>query len=134
MVLYLRLPPPPREPPPREPPKLDDPRLLLARALLPLKPPEPPLKALELRDPPPPPEVLRFPTRSPPLRSPLLALRSLAPGWRSAAPPARSEFPLEPRSVFPACCLPPNCPWFWRALSRRFAIESPRAVPPYLLA
>src|SRR6185437_12166015 len=55
-VRYLRLPPPPpRPPPPRPPPKLDEPRELLALALAPLNPDEPPPKALRL---PPPPETL----------------------------------------------------------------------------
>ena len=64
---------------------LDEPRALLARALFPLDPPEPPPKAPELRDPPPP-EVLRLPTRSPP---PLLLLAP-APRFPASLPELRS--------------------------------------------
>src|ERR1700758_4601720 len=101
---------------------LEDPRELLARALLPLEPPEPPPKALEFRDPPPP-EVLRLPTRSP---LPRFALLSLVPTLRLPAslPPALRSPPLcwrfsvslrsrppgcrVPRELrSPACCKPP---------------------------
>src|SRR5215831_15260799 len=109
---YLLRPPPLRPPPPREP-ILEDPRELLARALDPLNPPEPPPKASPPLDPPPE-ETLRSPTRfAPPLAppDPRLPPRSMVPAW---AP----------------CPLPPNWPWFCRALACRLLIESPRAVPP----
>src|SRR5258706_2323956 len=112
-LFHLRLPPPP----PRLPPllMLDEPRELLARALLPLDPPEPPPNALEFRDPPPP-EVLRLPTRSPLPRLALLLLapaprvaESLSPYLRSLAA-GRSRFPEAPRSPLLACCRPPGEP------------------------
>src|SRR3982074_828669 len=94
---------------------LDEPRELLARALLPLDPPEPPPKALEFRDPPPP-EVLRLPTRSP---FPRLALWLLAPPLRFPACLApelrslavgRSRFPEALRSPRLGCCPAPGEP------------------------
>src|ERR1051325_3163037 len=132
-MAYLRRPPPPR--PPRDPPRapiLDAPRELLARALDPLNPPEPPPKAPPPLDPPPE-DTLRLPMRSPPPPP------RFAP--RPSAPPA-PRFPAPdcwrpPRSIVPACApCPrlPNCPWFWRALACRLPMESPRAVPPYLFA
>src|SRR6267142_706656 len=80
-----------------------------------------PCSWIDYRRRPPPPlepdDTLRLPTRSP--------------------PPPRSMLPaccLPPRSIAPPCCLPPICPWFWRAFACRLDMESPRAVPPYLLA
>src|SRR5215469_16193308 len=138
MISYLRRPPPPpppRPPPPRELPMLEAPRELLARALLPLR--EEPPKASPLRDPPPA-DVLRLPTRSPPpLRFPPLSLvpalgRFPPRSPRSPSPPPRFA-PLSPAP--PAARLPtPPCCCRWRAFAWRFAMESPRAVPPYLLA
>src|SRR5215467_9011190 len=97
---YLRRPPPP--PPP--PLMLEEPRELLDRALLPLKLPAPPLKALEFRELPPL-GTLRLPTRSPPPPPP----RSPPPPPRfdpaASRPPSR--FPPALRSETPACCRPP---------------------------
>src|SRR6267143_4228234 len=106
-----------RPPPPREPPILEEPRELLARALLPRVRLESPLRPPPLELALEPDDTLRLPTRSP--------------------PPPRSMLPaccLPPRSIAPPCCLPPICPWFWRAFACRLDMESPRAVPPYLLA
>jgi len=92
-------------------------RELLARALLPLVRLEAPLRPPPLELALEPDDTLRLPTRSP--------------------PPPRSMLPaccLPPRSIAPPCCLPPICPWFWRAFACRLDMESPRAVPPYLLA
>src|SRR5215469_11300697 len=131
---YLRRPPPRPPPPPRDP-MLEAPRELLARALPPLIPPEPPPKAPPpLEEPPEPDETLRLPTRSPPPPPPRFDPKPLAPSDpRLPAPDCRPP----PRSMLPACApcpRPPSCPWFWRALAWRLPMESPRAVPPYLLA
>ena len=70
-----------------------------------------------------------------------LLLRALLPLY-----PPEPPNPLEPRDPPPLETLrlptrsppppppPPRCDWFWRACDWRVAIESPRAVPPYLLA
>src|SRR5262249_44866917 len=77
-----------------------------------------------------PPDTLRSPTRSPPPPPRFPPPRS---------PPARSPAPADclpaPRSIDPACCpLPLNWLWFWRAFACLLDMESPRAVPPNLLA
>src|SRR5690348_5098403 len=127
---YLRRPPPPLRPP--RDPMLDAPRELLARALDPLIPPEPPPKAPPPLDPPPE-ETLRLPTRSPPPPPRFAPTLFAPPAPRLPAPDCWRP----PRSIVPACApcpLPPNCPWFCRALACRLPMESPRAVPPYLFA
>ena len=89
---------------------LEAPRELLARALFPLKPPEPPPK--------PPPLALGLEPRLAEL-APAERLLAVAPPevrapcWLALAPPR-------------ACCCP--------ALAWRVERESPRALPPYLLA
>src|SRR5436190_15964107 len=142
-------PPPPRlkPPPPREP-KLDEPRLLCSRALEPLNLSEPP-NADSL--PPFARGTSRCPMRSPPAPAArLLALaprsRAAAPAWLArsrAAPPA---WPARSRAAVPAWLARSRAAPAWpatpdvptgRALCRaawRLAIESPRAVPPYLFA
>src|SRR5690348_759664 len=112
---------------------LEAPRELLLLAPEPLNPP-PPLKALELREPPSL-ETLRLPTRSP---FPLELRLPVPPACRLAEPAL---------SRMAACCglpvlllrvpAPPFCRFVgrdWRAFCCRFAIESPRAVPPYCRA
>ena len=106
---------------------LEAPRLLLARAELPLAPPEPPPNALLLRElavgee-----ETLRFPMLSPPPRF-------IVPAW---APPRLALVlltpapPVPPRFIVPAWA-PPRVPW---AEVCRADGEVPRAVPPYLFA
>src|SRR6516165_4592034 len=125
----LRPPPPPRLPPP--PPRLpilEAPRELLARAELPLVPPPPP-RAFPREPPPPPDDTLRLPTRSPPPPPPRFAPRSLVPALGRLPPrsPAPPRSPTPPRLPAPPCC---RC----RAFAWRFAMESPRAVPPNLSA
>ncbi len=90
---------------------LDEPRALLDRALLPLYPPEPPPKAL-----------LFAPVLFGMSRLPMLLLPPLPARLAVLLPPARSLTAAPPRL---ACC---------PALACRFAVEPPRAVPPYLLA
>src|SRR5262249_24146342 len=105
---------------------LDEPRELLDRALLPLKPPEPPPKALELREARP--ELRLAP--APPLR--LLALAP-APPLRLPAPapppPPLARAPAPPPRLpalrLLALAVPPRLPE---------PRDSPRAVPPYLPA
>ena len=93
---------------------LEAPRLLLARALEPLYPLEPP------------PNASRFP---PPLRE-----RSRPPMRSAPPPPAPSPPPARlPRPPSPARLLarePPCRPTCCRALACRLESESPRAVPP----
>src|ERR1700748_2958957 len=101
---------------------LEAPRLLLARALDPLYPLEPPPKAS--RFPPPLRERSRLPTRSAP-PAPPPAARLLIPA--PPPPPARLLTPAPPRLL---ARLPPCRPICCRAPDWRLARESPRAAPP----
>jgi hypothetical protein len=113
-LVYLLLPPPPRNPPPPRDPMLEAPRELLARALA----PEPPEKALLLLEPALPLETWRFPILSPP------------------PPPAERFMPcaFAPALEFPL--LNELAPWpiFCRAAVCRCVMLLPRAAPPYWLA
>ena len=111
---------------------LEAPLLLLARALLPLKPPEPPPNALRL----PPPELRpmsRLPMRSPPPLGRLLVMpvRSPAPRVveRSPDPPERERSVklLAPERLPspPDCARLPNPPALAPVLLRRFPFSLP---------
>jgi len=110
---------------------LDDPRELLDRALLPLKPFEPPPTAEEPLDPPPP----------PPLRLEELALGLAPPPPRLEAPALGLAPPPPPRLEELARGLAPAppprlpAPACWRAAAwPLLPREPPRADPPYLFA
>ena len=118
---------------------LEEPRDWLARALLPLDPlpPKAPLlpelgtRWLPTRSPPPEPPRLEF----------MLPALGLLPRLPASRLPALGLLPRLAVSRVPALGLLPRLPpagcwraWFWRALFWRDCMESPRAVPPYLLA
>ncbi len=145
---HLRRPPPPRRPPPlrrpppppRKPPPprlmrprdplLEKPRLLLVRALGRLNPLEAP--PMEFRLPAPPRERFRPPARAAaPAPMPAPPARLALP-----TPPARlprPEFPLKPAAGL-LFSFPPCRAICCRALAWRCVRESPRALPPNLLA
>jgi len=109
---------------------LDEPRLLRERALEPLNLSEPPPNADSL---PLPRETSRCPTRSPAPAARLLEAaparsRAAAPAWLARSPAAARAWPATPEvPTAPLCRAPCRLAW-------RLAIESPRAVPPYLFA
>src|SRR5437762_9761874 len=105
---------------------LDEPRELLARALLPLVPPEPPPKppprvlAPELGD------TLRLPTRSPPHRLGLLPSCSRRPS-RGCQHQAAARRPAAPRppALDSGVRLPGGCSWNLLAPYRRTCLQWP---------
>jgi hypothetical protein len=108
---------------------LEAPRSVLVRAALPLIPLDAPpnaflFVALGVLG------TSRLPTRSPPPPA------RFAPMLLAPPPAGRVEGfpPPAPRFIVLGCCREFCLAWFCRAFACRVAVESPRAVPPYLLA